>query len=161
MPYVRGIGEFTGEYMWLSNFWSVPIAMEHQENDNAVIFVYGSVECAYMSRKSDDLDWKQFCKTNKAGVVKRVSRDIELRPDWHKIKLDVMRDCLEQKFNNADMRSKLIETYPRHITEGNWHGDSFWGVDLKKGNGENQLGKMLMEIRYKLVHPDAISTDGF
>lgn len=37
-----------------------------------------------------------------------------------------------------------------YIQEGNYWGDTFWGVDLKKREGENNLGKLVMEIREKL-----------
>ena len=36
------------------------------------------------------------------------------------------------------------------LEEGNgWH-DTFWGVDLKTGEGENHLGRILMQVREEL-----------
>lgn len=61
-----------------------------------------------------------------------------------------MRECLEQKFAQEPFRTWLLETGDEPIQEGNYWGDSFWGVDKKKGQGENWLGKLLMEIRDRL-----------
>ena len=53
------------------------------------------------------------------------------------------------KFSHEPLRSKLIATGSEYIQEGNWWGDTFWGVDLKADHphGDNRLGIMLMEIR--------------
>ncbi|MFM7853304.1 MAG: NADAR family protein [Flammeovirgaceae bacterium] len=68
------ITEFQGEYRWLSNFAPVAVCMEG--------VVYPSVEHAYMSAKSDSIDWKMFCKRTKSpGAVKKASRDIQLIPN--------------------------------------------------------------------------------
>ena len=44
----------------------------------------------------------------------------------------------------------LIETGDAHLQEGNTRGDKFWGVYLETGEGEYNLGKLIMEIRKKL-----------
>ncbi len=36
------------------------------------------------------------------------------------------------------------------LQEGNRWGDTFWGVDLRTGKGENKLGKILMRVRKEL-----------
>ena len=60
-----------------------------------------------------------------------------------------MRFLLEQKFNpnqNPDNYEKLIATEDKYLEETNWWGDTFWGKNLK-GEGDNNLGKLLMTIR--------------
>ncbi len=135
------ITEFQGEYRWLSNFAPVEIELDGM--------TYPSVEHAYMSAKSDQIDWKEFCSDpmNTPGVVKRRSREINIRANWDLIKLFVMERCLIQKFGREPFRTKLIETGDMYIQEGNRWGDKFWGVCLRTGKGDNNLGKLIMKIR--------------
>jgi len=84
------------------------------------------------------------------GQAKKLGKSIELRPDWEEIKIEVMRELLRQKFDitkHYDLWLELHMTKPDELVEGNWWGDTFWGVC--KGKGENHLGKLLMEIRYE------------
>ena len=51
---------------------------------------------------------------------------------------------------NQDMKQQLLATGNLVLEEGNgWH-DTFWGVDLKTGEGENHLGRILMQVREEL-----------
>lgn len=135
------IQEFQGEYRWLSNFAPVEITLSGIK--------YSSVEHAYMSAKSDDEGWKNFCadSTNSPGDVKKKSKNITLIDDWLDIKLSVMKDCIRQKFMQTPFKENLIATGTQHIQEGNRWGDKFWGVCLRTGQGENNLGKLIMEVR--------------
>jgi ribA/ribD-fused uncharacterized protein len=139
------IKEFKGEYGWLSNFASVKITLDG--------ITYPSVEHAYMSAKSNDPEWKNFCSNpnNTAGQVKKHSKTIILKDGWDDIKLLVMEECLKQKFNQEPFKGLLLATGQQHIQEGNWWGDSFWGVDLRTNQGENHLGELIMKIRNVLV----------
>lgn len=138
------ITEFSGEHRWLSNFSPVRIYLAE--------IGYNSVEHAYVSSKSDALYWKLFCADENvtASEVKKRGRLIEIRSDWHDIKIDVMKECLRQKFNQEPYRSKLLATGTESIQEGNWWNDKFWGVCLKTNKGQNNLGKLIMEIRNEL-----------
>ena len=138
------IKEFQNEYRWLSNFAPVKI--------NLCGIEFPSVEHAYMSAKSDDLEWKKFCANpnNKAGDVKRKSKNISLKDNWNDIKLEIMQKCIEQKFSQEPYRTKLLETGTQFIQEGNRWNDKFWGVCLKTNKGENHLGKLIMNFRVKL-----------
>lgn len=138
------IKEFQGEYRWLSNFYPCSIILGGRD--------YPSVEHAYMSAKSDEEDWKIFCASTKSpGEVKRASRNIKLRADWDKIKIQVMKECLQQKYYEEPFYSKLRNTKDEYIQEGNNWGDTFWGVDLRTGKGQNTLGKLIMEIRDDII----------
>lgn len=137
------IQQFSGDYRWLSNF-----ATCYVELDGTTYF---SVEHAYMSAKSDDPQWKEFCRTeHQAGNVKKASRLITLKPDWETKKVLIMQTLLEQKFSTYPFNRQLLATDDMEIQEGNTWGDTFWGVDLKTGRGKNMLGKMIMEIRSRL-----------
>jgi ribA/ribD-fused uncharacterized protein len=139
------IKEFQGNYRWLSNFAPVQIELNGK--------TYPSVEHAYMSAKSNDIIWKQFCtdSNNTAGQVKRQSRTIQLIHDWNDIKLQVMEECVKQKFNTEPYKTKLIETNDEHIQEGNNWNDKFWGICLKTNQGQNHLGKLIMSVRKELL----------
>ena len=139
------IKEFQGEFRWLSNFAPCEILFVDGK--------YKSVEHAYMSAKSFDPEWKEFCQTEeKPGVIKKASRGIELIPNWNELKLIAMADCLVQKFNQKPYKQKLMDTGIAYIQEGNRWGDTFWGVDLRTGKGCNTLGVMIMAIRASLFH---------
>ena len=135
------IKEFKGEYRWLSNFAPVKITL------NGIN--YSSVEHAYMSAKSDSKEWKDYCSDihHSAWEVKRQSRTIKLKENWEIIKLEIMKECLIQKFSYEPYHSLLISTGTQHLQEGNHWNDKFWGVCLKTNTGENNLGKLIMEIR--------------
>jgi ribA/ribD-fused uncharacterized protein len=71
------------------------------------------------------------------------------RPDWHDIKIDVMRDVIMRKFTQHEsLRLKLVETGDIPLIEHR-AADSFWGSgpDMQ---GQNWLGRILMETREKL-----------
>jgi ribA/ribD-fused uncharacterized protein len=112
------------------------------------------VEHAYMSAKSDDVRWYLKCTDESitAGRIKRMSKNILLVKNWDYIKVEVMRECLVQKFSQEPYKTMLLETGDTYIQEGNFWGDRFWGVDLETGEGENKLGKLIMEIREKLIN---------
>ena len=130
-------------YKWLSNMQPVDIFLKGK--------TYPSVEHAYMSEKSNENSWKEFCSQKEISgkQVKTYSRTIELRPDWEDVKLLVMEYCLRRKFEQEPFKSLLINTGNENIQEGNYWGDTFWGVDLKKepNIGENHLGRLIMKIR--------------
>lgn len=135
------------EYEWLSNLALVDIKLKG--------IIYPSVEHAYMSEKNADISWKKLCsQKNIAGTqIKKFSKTIELRSDWEDVKLLVMEYCLREKFKQEPFKTKLIETKNENIQEGNYWGDTFWGVDLKQNPnvGENHLGRLLMKIRDEYI----------
>ncbi len=134
------IEKFDGEYSWLSNFKFVKVKLKGE--------IYPSVEHAYMSAKSDSLEWKRFCQTEiNPGKVKKKSREVKTIDDWKEINLGVMFALLLQKFKREPFKSLLIKTGKQPIQEGNYWNDRFWGVCLETGVGENWLGRMIMIIR--------------
>lgn len=138
------IYKFRNEYSWLSNFYPCEVELEGIK--------YSSVENAYMSAKSNDSKWKEFCRTNSAKEVKKKSKEIELIDNWNKKKISIMKKLLEQKFNQFPFNQKLLATKNQNIIEGNEWNDEFWGINLKKNPnyGENMLGRLIMSIRSKL-----------
>ena len=110
---------------------------------------FPSVEHAFQAAKSLDPDirWQfQYCRS--AGEAKQRGKMIELRPDWEKVKIQVMTDLVRNKFQCPELKQKLLDTGYAHLEEGNNHGDRFWGT--VKGQGRNELGKILMKVRDEL-----------
>ena len=142
---------FSGEYDWLSNFYPVVVNLEGLN--------FPTVEHAYVAAKTTNyMDRVLITEipANQAGKAKRWGRKFKLRDDWEIVKISIMRKLLEQKFQNVDLRQKLIATGDKTIVEGNhWH-DNFWGtcmcdrLEPCKYHGKNMLGKLIMEIRDKI-----------
>lgn len=140
------IQKFDKEYKWLSNFAPCKIILPDDHR------VYSSVEHAYMSAKSDNEDWKDICadSSNAPGIIKKVSKMVELRKDWEDIKTIIMEKCIDQKFDQEPYKTNLINTRNELIQEGNWWNDKFWGICLKTNEGKNNLGKIIMNKRNRL-----------
>ena len=62
-----------------------------------------------------------------------------------------MKDIVTRKFTqNFDLKQKLLHTGNEKLIEGNsWH-DYIWGMNFSCTIGENNLGKILMEVRDEL-----------
>jgi ribA/ribD-fused uncharacterized protein len=132
------IESFSGQYRFLSNFFPTPVFFEGLH--------YPSVEHAFQAAKTLDNDLRiQVMSTSTAGEAKRIGRTLPIRSDWETIKIDIMLTLLREKFQNSILRQALLATGNAELIEGNWWGDTFWGVC--RGQGENHLGKLLMEVR--------------
>ena len=96
------IKEFQGEYRWLSNFYFCRIVLDGVE--------YPSVEHAFMSAKSDDENWKEFCSDprNSPSIVKKEGKKVKLIENWDNIKFNIMKECLIQKFNQEPFKSNFL-----------------------------------------------------
>jgi ribA/ribD-fused uncharacterized protein len=139
---LKTIKEFKGRYRWLSNFYDCEVILRGMK--------YPSVENAYQSAKSDSVVWKEGCKTISASVAKKEGRKVTLVPNWDIVRIRVMRNLLNQKFSQDFFKEKLIATGDAVIIEGNYWGDTFWGVDIDTMAGQNRLGIMIMSIRMAL-----------
>lgn len=66
--------------------------------------------------------------------------------DWDDRKFSLMKSLVGTKFSEHDnLMAKLVATGKAQLIEGNTWGDKIWGVC--DGEGENHLGRILMEIR--------------
>lgn len=139
------IKEFRGKTKWLSNFSPVKIVIDGIE--------YPSTEHAYMSAKCANPTWKKVCanETITCGQIKFLGSTVKLVDNWNDIKLGVMTECVNQKFTQQPYRDLLLATGDQFIQEGNNWGDLIWGVDIETGEGQNLLGKLIMEFRETLI----------
>lgn len=145
----REIKGFFGEYRFLNNFWPAKVFLDGDE--------YSSTESAYQAAKykRDERAYLEKCTPKEAIVFVREHPMTAYTPvEWDDAKLNIMRNLLVQKFDkqlNPDNHQKLIDTGNKYLEETNYWGDTFWGVHKseasEKGEGQNNLGKLLMEIR--------------
>lgn len=135
---------FDGEFAFLSNFYEQPNLITDEMN-----IAYPTVEHYFQAAKTlDKNERKRISILETPGKAKRAGRRVTLRSDWEEVKTDVMRRALMKKFSDPLMREKLLETGDAELVEGNYWGDTCWGVC--NGVGENRLGKLLMDIRESL-----------
>ena len=136
----KQISGFFGEYRWLSNFEECLVWYEGMQ--------FPSSEAAYQAAKTTNPDLRKRFSLLPPRQAKDEGQLLDLRPNWEKMKVQVMYDILTTKFNcNKELFEKLMATGDRWLTETNHWGDKFWGKDYATGDGGNQLGLLLMRIR--------------
>jgi len=138
---MKVIDSFRGQYDFLSNF--SPYGFCDNEGK-----YYKTVEHFFQSQKTKDFEEREKIRKAKSPKqAKARGRKVKLRKDWDEIKDRIMYTGLKLKFHqNPDIKEKLLETGNCMLVEGNWWGDTYWGIC--NGNGENKLGKLLMLLRY-------------
>lgn len=131
---------------WLSNFWFFEEPMSYQN------MYFTTNEHFYVAMKTTDINVRKKVSNHPLKGVKKFGQSVDVRDDWEDIKINVMLYGLRYKFseNNPALRKRLIETGDCNIQEGNWWNDTFWGVCLKTGEGENNLGKLIMKVREEI-----------
>lgn len=152
----KEIKGFFGEYRFLSNFWPARVYLDEEE--------YKTTENAYQAAKykKEERSYFKKCSPKEALIFVRNNPvwqyDLKV---WNKIKLGIMKKLLVQKFDkelNPNNYEELIKTGDKYLEETNYWGDEYWGVNKNeskgKGLGENNLGKLLMEIREDLLGDD-------
>lgn len=144
---MKEIMTFRGRYQFLSNMYSAPFVWDGRSYKNS--------EAAFQSAKSLDPAVRDQFSGMTGAVAKREGRKVLLRRDWEEVKDGVMEEVVREKFiQNPELLKKLIDTGDMELVEGNrWH-DTYWGVDLVTGEGENRLGIILMKLREELGGAD-------
>ena len=140
---------FFGEYRFLSNMYRAKVFLDGEE--------YVSVENAYQAAKYPK-DKRGYFKTCTPGESKTYAIEhtelAEPQETWNERKVEVMKSLLVQKFDinmNPSLHDLLVQTGEKYLEETNYWSDTFWGVSKQtkeeKGEGENNLGKLLMQTR--------------
>lgn len=137
------IDSFSGDFAFLSNFFSSPIEVEGH--------TYPTVEHAFQAFKTHNLGERAAIrKAETPAKAKRMGRNVSLRSDWESVKIGLMLDFITKKFKDPILKQRLLDTDDAELVEGNtWH-DTFWGVDSNTGKGKNWLGRLLMEVREEI-----------
>jgi ribA/ribD-fused uncharacterized protein len=142
---------FRDEYRFLSNFWPARVRGPGRR-------IYATVEHAYQASKSlDRAAWKAIAALPKPGAAKHYARMMAMRIDWLAVRVGMMDRLLRQKFAPGSELAAMLAAVDGTIREGNPWGDTFWGVDLATGKGENNLGRLLMAIRDELRESAGLS----
>jgi ribA/ribD-fused uncharacterized protein len=136
------IDSFSKEYRFLSNFYPCWVKLDGEN--------YPSVEHAYQAAKTTDEQLRLYFQEPivTSGEAKKAGRRLKIRQDWEDVKINIMYNLLKDKFLQPKFKTLLLSTQDEELIEGNWWGDTFWGIC--KGVGENHLGKLLMKVRSEL-----------
>jgi len=147
--------EFKNEKRFLSNMYPCEIYMDPGLATYYPMFgfdnyVYSSSENLYQALKLNIIYKREIIAEVGPRESKRMlyRKDYRLicRTDWDSVKIEAMKLSLELKFHqHADLLEKLLATGNEYLEERNDWNDKFWGT--YNGVGENNLGKLLMELR--------------
>jgi ribA/ribD-fused uncharacterized protein len=138
---------FQGDYRFLSNFDPTPI--------HYMGFEFQTAEHLYNALKTSNLQEALYIMAAPTpGQSKKRGRNVTLRDNWDSIeRFAAMRSTVGAKFlGNRDLAKKLLDTGDCELVEANeWHdqvwGDCFCGEAQCEEDGQNHLGKLLMELR--------------
>jgi ribA/ribD-fused uncharacterized protein len=146
-------------FEFLSNYFDAPVTIDGE--------TWRSVEYYYQAQKSHDPAYRDAIRAatssdHAKGIGSDPTRSRKsrkrswfngrlelLRADWHEVKLAIMERAVRAKFSqNPDLRALLLATGSAEIVEDSTH-DPLWGLG-RNGQGENRLGRLLMQVREEL-----------
>jgi hypothetical protein len=151
------ISSFRGKYAAFSNFYEKPNLVTYQG------LVFTNTETTFQCQKTLDENIKILAENMKPLEAKKTFGrsglpnfpKFTLRSDWEGVKYGIMHDIVKAKFEqNPSLKALLLETNDIELVEGNtWH-DNCWGncscPRCTSIEGQNWLGKILMEVRFEL-----------
>lgn len=140
-------------YSFLSNFYERPIRGLHPDAESSTQEwpTWPSAENYYQACKlhgnvlmsSAYMDELKTCSPWRA---KQIGKDIPIvSEEWNVQRVRVMEHILRRKFSDDALMGHLLLTGTEELVHwAPW--DRFWGTG-KDGNGQNMMGKILMDIR--------------
>jgi len=148
-----------GMFGFLSHFHPAPILLDGE--------AWPTVEHYYQAQKSFDPAYRQAIRDAATpGRAKRLAAPPDLprrvssqswfrkngaspRPDWHAVKLEIMRRVDLAKFTqHADLAELLRATGDAELVEDS-SSEPYWGIG-PDAQGSNWAGRVLVEVREKL-----------
>lgn len=151
------IDKFEGEYRFLSNFSPHAVRGKWKPSGFDQGVLWPTAEHAFQAAKTNDPKEKlKIAIASTPGKAKSLGQSVTLRPDWDKVKVDIMLQVVRAKFaQHDDIAAKLKATGNSPIVEGNmWH-DNYWGSCTCHAcihiQGQNYLGRTLMLVRMELM----------
>ena len=134
------INQFKGEYDFLSNRFGCRFVWKGLQ--------YGNAEAAFQSSKCMDASERKVYAGYSADKAALKGREQAPFPGWEDARLDIMGSILRAKFEqNPSLMKKLTDTGTCILINGNNMQETYWGIDLYSWQGENHLGKIIMNIR--------------
>ncbi|OOF35552.1 NADAR family protein [Rodentibacter heidelbergensis] len=113
---------------------------------------WATVEHYFQAQKFFDLTLQEKIRSMdspmKAAIEGR-KKENPLRPDWDKVKDQIMYKAVKAKFTqNIKLLNLLLSTGSKNLIE-HTPNDSYW-ADGGNGRGKNMLGTILMKVRDEL-----------
>jgi ribA/ribD-fused uncharacterized protein len=110
---------------------------------------WDSVAQWYYTRRCDEPgDWAYIKAATTPAEAKAISKGCKSIDDWDNNKWQLMYDGCYAKFDqNPELKSRLISTGDKELREMSPFSN-YWGYSNR---GQNQLGKILMDIREKVT----------
>lgn len=134
----------SGKYGFLSNLYKKEIVFDNIK--------FKTPEHAYQFGKFRDQETRDWAmESPKPHLIAILSHGLfvwDIVSNWSQIKVKRMHDVLRIKFQDPELREKLLDTKDAVLIEDS-KTDAFWGIG-KHGKGKNQLGKLLMKIRKEI-----------
>lgn len=132
------ITSFSGKYEFLSNEYKCSVKFEEYEFQSATALFY-----AFKALESKG----SFAKFQRLNPLKAKSKAQQLiNEDWEDNKEFYLETAVKAKFDsNPDLVKQLLETGDVPLLNNVTHLDDWIGI--RKGKGENALGKVLMRLR--------------
>lgn len=126
------------EYPEFSNFYVAPIELHGRQ--------YSTVEHYFQACKAKTRGaHEKIRKASTPAQAKRLGREVDLTPNWERLKTGFMLDALMAKFTqHPDLKQLLLSTGDRVIHEDS-PTDAIWG--WMGGSGQDLLGRLLMQVR--------------
>lgn len=134
--------QFRGEYFFLSNFYPCMVCYQG--------IAYPSAEHAFQAQKcQDDNCRRTIAAAETPAEAKKLGHLVQVTPDWQSRRVDEMHHIVRIKFqDNKELGQRLLQTGDEPLIEEAGWPDYFWGVH--NGRGQNQLGRILMQVRQEL-----------
>jgi ribA/ribD-fused uncharacterized protein len=143
---MASIRQFKDKHAFLSNFHPAKVIYDNIE--------FPTVEHAYQYAKFNiDKIKEEIRSVETPKEAKQIASRYKnfIPANFHRGKRSLMYTLCHEKFStNDELQKQLLETHPSELVEGNYWGDTYWGVDLKTNCGANHLGKILMLVREEL-----------
>lgn len=140
----------TVEHYFQAQKFNQPHSPEHMEYYRLFSVTDTPMKAMMIGRQKGKGGYASQWKLHKTLDSRTVNEVIQLykhlpmRSDWETVRVDVMRQGLRAKIQqHSRIRKLLLETGDAEIIEDSPR-DAFWGV------GQNQLGKLWMELREEI-----------
>lgn len=138
---------FRGSKHFLSNTYESTVTINditYPTAENA----FQAMKTFFMDDKKAALDMRKRFANISWQDAKKEGRHLKIDVNkWNKKRVDAMFTVVNAKFQqDSELMAMLMQMSDEDLVEVNPWGDTFWGVN-KHGKGENNLGRILMQIR--------------
>ncbi len=131
--------QFSGDFAFLSGSFPAHVLYEG--------ISYPCADSAFLASRFNDPDRKKVISGMNPAKAKQKYCSFPGYPGWEAESIRIMEDIVRAKFHqHPDLMELLISTRPRRLINGG-RKDSIWGMNLTTWQGENRLGRILMDIR--------------